>query len=114
MSRITVLPSQTALATLFRTWRSPQGGWLPPGIADDLAEAVKNIAPIIDVRDHDMAAPIPKSGPDWGTCDGCGEDIAPEFLEAATGVPPDYMPEDFRKRATTVLCELCRTEGDEQ
>lgn len=48
----------------------------------------------------------------WGTCDGCGDDIAPEFLEAATQVPPDYMPEDFRNRATTVLCELCRTEGD--
>lgn len=45
-------------------------------------------------------------------CDGCGEAIAPEFLEAATQVPPDYMPEDFRKRATTVLCELCRTEGE--
>lgn len=48
----------------------------------------------------------------WGTCDGCGSDIAPEFLEAATNVPPDYMPEDFRKRATVVLCELCRTEGE--
>jgi len=47
-----------------------------------------------------------------GTCDGCGEHIAPEFLEAATQTPPDYMPEDFRKRATVVLCELCRTEGE--
>lgn len=54
--------------------------------------------------------------PSWekSTCDGCGEDIAPEYLEAATHTPPTYMPEDFRKRATVVLCELCRTEGDEQ
>jgi len=47
----------------------------------------------------------------WGTCDGCGEDIAPEFLQAATQVPPDYLPEDFRKRATTVLCQRCRPEA---
>jgi hypothetical protein len=48
----------------------------------------------------------------WGTCDGCGDDIAPEHLEAATNAPPDYMPADFRKRATFVLCELCRTENE--
>lgn len=111
MSRIAVLPNQTALATLFRTWRSPQGGWLPPGIADDLAQAVKNISPIIEVSGHQLGAAF-KPEPAWGTCDGCGEDIAPEFLEAATQIPPDYLPEDFRKRATTVLCELCRTENE--
>lgn len=48
----------------------------------------------------------------WAACDGCGEIIAPEHLKAATNVPSDYMPEDFRKRATTILCELCRTEGE--
>lgn len=45
-------------------------------------------------------------------CDGCGEGIGPEFVEAATQTPPDYMPEDFRKRATFYLCELCRTENE--
>jgi len=45
-------------------------------------------------------------------CDGCGESIAPEFVEAATQSPPDYMPEGFRKRATFLLCELCRTENE--
>jgi hypothetical protein len=71
------------------------------------------------MRAPEQTAPVPcrrdaKGELIWGTCDGCGEDIAPEFLAAATNTPPDYMPEDFRKRATVVLCELCRTEGDEE
>lgn len=40
-------------------------------------------------------------------CDSCGEMIPPHKVEACTHVPPDYMPEDFRKRATVVLCEAC-------
>lgn len=45
-------------------------------------------------------------------CDGCGEGIAPQFVEAATQWPPDYMPDGFRKRAAFLLCELCRTESE--
>lgn len=47
---------------------------------------------------------------DKPSCDNCGEDIEPAQLDAATQVPPDYMPESFRKRATVILCEQCRGE----
>lgn len=64
MSRFTILPSQIALAALFRAWRSPQGGMLPPGIAEDLAQAVQAIAPVIDVRDAADAKLEPRD-PDY-------------------------------------------------
>ena len=41
-------------------------------------------------------------------CDGCGENIPVGDRANATLVPPDYMPESFRKRATVTLCASCR------
>lgn len=43
-------------------------------------------------------------------CDACGEPIPTDAVEACTHVPPDYLPEDFRKRATTILCKQCTPE----
>ena len=64
MSRYTILPSPTSLAVLFKSWRSPEGGRLPPGIADDLACAVRAIAPIIDVSDGHTNSADPRD-PDY-------------------------------------------------
>jgi hypothetical protein len=45
-------------------------------------------------------------------CDCCGEEVPMELQDAATHIPPDYMPESFRKRAATVLCERCRPDEE--
>ena len=40
-------------------------------------------------------------------CDKCGALSPADKVEACTHVPPYGLPEDFRKRATVVLCEGC-------